>query len=220
MSGVSETGRLLSRRSDAAVLVLDVAAVFVFAVEGAAVAAAAGFDVFGVLVTAVVSALTGGTIRDVLIGDLPPVSIRAVRYLVVTLIAGGATFLFDAHIRSVPSGVLTTLDAAGLGLFAVSGAAKALDFDIAPIMAVAMGTLTAVGGGVARDLLLNRVPLILRSDVYAVCAVLGAGVFVIGERRGVRRIVMMILGGAACFALRVVAAHYHWGLPAVRRASL
>jgi uncharacterized membrane protein YeiH len=215
---VSASGPKLSPRTDSAIQVLDVAAVFVFAVEGAAVAARAGFDVFGVLVTAFVSALTGGTIRDVLIGDVPPMSIRAVRYLAVTLAAGGATFLFDSYVRAVPTGVLTTLDAAGLGLFAVSGAAKALDFELAPVMAVLMGTLTAVGGGVARDLLLNRVPLILRSDVYAVCAVLGAGVFVIGERRGIRRVVMMITGGVACFALRVVAAHYHWGLPTVRPA--
>lgn len=206
-----------SSRSDSVILVLDAMAVFVFAVEGAAVACGAALDFFGVLVIAFASALTGGTVRDLLIGDVPPVSIRLTRYLLITLAAGTASFLFYSHVRAIPVGVLITLDAAGLGLFAVAGAAKALDFDIAAVMAVALGTLTAVGGGVARDLLLGRVPLILRSDVYAVCAVLGAGVFVAGERRGAPRLVMMAIGGGACFALRVVAAHYNWNLPTADR---
>ena len=158
----SDRGRL------AAVLVgVDAAAVLLFAIEGGALAAAARLDLLGVLVVAVATALGGGTIRDLLLGDSPPDSVRDPRFALVALAGGAATFVFYRYVREIPDPVLITLDAGGLALFAVSGAAKALEHRLAAVMCVAMGGITAVGGGVIRDLLLTRVPIILRLDVYA-----------------------------------------------------
>ena len=200
-------------RFAAVLAAVDAAAVLLFAVEGGALAAEARLDLLGVLVVAVATALAGGTIRDLLLGDVPPLSVRDPRFVIIALVGGGATFVLYRYIREIPDPVLITLDAAGLSLFAVSGAAKALDFRLAGIMCVFMGGLTAVGGGVVRDLLLTRVPVILRLDVYATAALVGAAIMVVGIRRGAPRNVMMAVGAAACFALRLLGAWRHWNLP-------
>jgi uncharacterized membrane protein YeiH len=111
--------------------------------------------------------------------------------------------------------LLTGLDAGGLALFAVTGAAKAIERDLAAVMCVLIGTLTAVGGGIVRDILIDRTPVVLYSDLYATAAMLGALVVVVGHRRGVPLSRMMIVGAAACFVLRVVAAWQDWDLPTV-----
>jgi len=204
----SDRGRL------AAVLVgVDAAAVLLFAVEGGALAAEARLDLLGVLVVAVATALGGGTIRDLLLGEAPPDSVRDPRYALIALVGGAATFVFYRYVREIPDPVLITLDAGGLALFAVSGAAKALEFRLAAVMCVAMGGITAVGGGVIRDLLLTRVPVILRLDVYATAALVGAAVMVVGVRRGAPRNLMMLIGGVVCFGLRLLGAWRHWNLP-------
>jgi len=195
------------------VLGFDLAATLVFAVEGALAAVAAGLDVLGVLVVAFATALAGGIIRDLLIGAVPPASIRYQRYAVTALAAGGAVFCFHYAIDDIPSGVLTALDAAGLGLFAVAGAEKALLYGINPFMSVLLGGVTGVGGGSVRDILLGRIPAVLRVEVYAAAALLGAAVMVVGTARGGRRGVMMVAGAACCFTLRVVAHWQDWNLP-------
>ncbi len=192
---------------------LDGGAVLLFALEGAMLAAAARYDLFGVLVVAVVSALGGGTIRDLLIGDIPPLSVRTSRYVVLALAGGLAAFYLYAWFDDIPRGVLITLDAGGLALFAVAGSAKADEYRLPALICAFIGTLTAVGGGVIRDLLLDRAPVILAADVYASAALLGSAIVVVGFRAGWRRGPTMVAGGAACFVLRLVAAWRHWSLP-------
>jgi uncharacterized membrane protein YeiH len=192
---------------------VDAAAVLLFAVEGGALAAAAHLDLLGVLVVAVATALGGGVIRDLLLGDAPPAAVRDARFAVIAIVGGVAVFLFYRYVREIPDPVLITLDAGGLALFAVSGTAKALEFRLGGLMCVFMGGVTAVGGGVIRDLLLTRVPVILRLDVYATAALVGAAVMVIGVRRGAPRNVMMIAGAVVCFGLRLLGAWRHWNLP-------
>jgi uncharacterized membrane protein YeiH len=199
--------------SDRLVLGFDLAATFVFGLEGASSAIAANLDLLGVLALAFVTALGGGIIRDVIIGDVPPAAFRYERYVVAALVGGVIAFIVLDPLSHVPSWLLISLDAAGLSLFAVSGASKALTFGANPLTAVIMGAVTGTGGGILRDVLLNTVPAVLRINLYATAALLGATVTTIGIRRGLPRSRMMVLGGVLCFVLRVVAAWQHWGLP-------
>lgn len=198
-----------SRRALATV---DIAATGVFALEGALAGILAGLDVFGVFVIGLVTATGGGIIRDVLIGAVPPASLRQQRYVLTTLAAGAVAILLDQGATEIPSWLLTGLDAAGLGLFAAAGAAKALEYELLPMMSVLMGTITAVGGGVIRDILLGEVPAVLRVHVYAVAALVGAAAVVIAARRTAMWRAMTI-GVVTTFVLRVAAAAGEWNLP-------
>jgi uncharacterized membrane protein YeiH len=199
------------------IFVLDLAGTAVFAVEGATRGMVGGLDIFGILVVAFCTGLGGGVIRDVLIGATPPASLRDWRYPVVAFAAGGAAFLLNELVLRIPPILLTTLDAAGLALFAVAGAEKALVFRMNPLVAVLLGTITGAGGGTMRDLLLAQVPAVLRVDVYATAAMLGAVVLVVGIRLRVSPSAAAILGAAACFSLRMVAVVEHWNLPRMGR---
>jgi uncharacterized membrane protein YeiH len=122
-------------------------------------------------------------------------------------------FCFYQSFQHVPQQLLITLDAAGLALFAMAGAGKALEFGINPMIAVLMGVLTGVGGGTIRDVLMTRVPGILNTDIYASAALAGAAVMVIGLALKVPRTIAMTVGGVCCFVLRMVAVARHWNLP-------
>ncbi len=175
----------------------------------------AHLDLFGVVVLACVTAMGGGMLRDVLIGATPPAAITDWLYIPLAVVAGALTFVLHQPVGQIPAWLLTGLDAAGLGLFCASGAAKALDFGLIPVSAAFMGTLTAVGGGAMRDVLVGKVPAVLRVDIYAVAALLGASLVVLGLKRDLPRAPVMLVGGAACFALRIVAAWQHWNLPKI-----
>lgn len=175
----------------------------------------ANLDILGLLVISFATALGGGMIRDVLIGAIPPNSVRDWRYPATAFAGGGAVFFFYQLIQQVPAGLMITLDAAGLALCAIAGAGKAMEFGINPLLSVLMGAVTGVGGGTIRDILLNRVPAVLQSDVYAAAALAGALVVVIGLLLKVPRWMVMTSGAAVCFVLRMVAVWHHWNLPRV-----
>ncbi len=164
------------------------------------------------LVLAFATASAGGMLRDVLIGAVPPAAIRDARYPLLAFIAALPTFALHG---ALPIGDtwLLALDAAGLGLFAVAGAQKALDHGIDPFIAVLLGGITGVGGGVLRDVLLARIPAVLRVDLYASSALAGAAILVIARRAGLPPAPAAIAGATACFALRMAAALLHWHLP-------
>jgi uncharacterized membrane protein YeiH len=198
---------------DKLVLAVDLLGTFVFGIEGASAAVGANLDLLGILVLAFATALAGGIIRDLLIGDIPPASLRDWRYAAVAFLAAFVVFFWSRSVAQPPTFALTLVDAAGLSLFAVSGAAKALEFNIPPLIAVLMGGITGVGGGTVRDLLLARVPSVLRSDIYAVAALAGAAVMIVALRSGVPARVAAVAGGTFCFVLRVLAVWRHWNLP-------
>ena len=158
--------------------VLDFVGTFVFALSGAVAAVKRELDLFGVLVLSFVAASTGGIIRDVLIGAIPPATLVDWRYLVISLFAGILTFYWLPVIARLQSPV-QLFDAAGLALFPVSGAQKALDYGLDAPMAALLGMLTGIGGGMARDILLTEIPTVLRAELYAVAALAGAFVVVI-----------------------------------------
>ena len=201
------------RRAGQVVLGVDLAATFVFAIEGGLAGVDARLDLFGVMVIALITATGGGMIRDVLMGDTPPRSLRTARYVLLGTGGGLVAFVIHQSISSVPENLMTGLDAVGLSLFAVSGAALALAAGMHPLTAVLLGTITAVGGGTIRDVLLNRVPVILEANIYALAALLGAAVMVWLVRGGRPRSQSMVAGAACCFALRVVSVWQDWNLP-------
>ena len=194
------------------VSILDLVGTFVFAISGASAAARQRLDVFGVLVVAFVAGNFGGITRDLLIGAVPPAALDDGRYLLVSLLAGMITFRWHGVVDKLRHPVLI-FDAMGLALFAVAGTQKALAFGLHPVMAALLGMLTGIGGGVMRDVLLNRVPAVLRADLYAVVALAGASVVVAGHWLHWPPMVSAIGGAGLCFLLRVLALHYDWHLP-------
>lgn len=191
---------------------LDLAGTFVFALSGAMAGVKHKLDLFGVLVLSFAAANTGGIIRDVLIGAVPPGAISDWRYLGVSLTAGLITFYFPAEVIHRWNPVLF-FDAAGLALFAVSGAHKALSHGLNPVMATLMGMLTGIGGGMARDVLLAEIPTVLRSDLYAVAALAGAAIVVLASMYQLPAGPAALLGALLCFTLRMLALKNNWQLP-------
>jgi len=195
---------------------LDLAGTFVFALSGAAAGVKNRLDLFGVLALSFAAANTGGISRDLLIGAVPPGAIADWHYVAVSIAAGLLTFCFPAGIMRRWSPVLW-FDAGGLALFAVSGAHKALVHGLNPFTATLLGMLTGIGGGMARDILLAETPTVLRADLYAVAALLGAAVVVTGHILGLPSAPVTLVGAGLCFGLRVFAMKRGWHLPVARR---
>ncbi|HEY8010015.1 MAG TPA: trimeric intracellular cation channel family protein [Rudaea sp.] len=194
---------------------LDLAGTFVFALSGAMAGVKHKLDLFGVLVLSFAAANTGGIVRDILIGAVPPGAISDWHYLGVSLAAGFVTFYFPARITQRWNPVLL-FDAAGLALFAVVGAQKALVYGLNPVMATLLGMLTGIGGGMARDILLAEIPTVLRTDLYALAALAGAAIVVVANVLQLPPGPAALVGAAFCFALRVLAIRRHWRLPVAR----
>jgi uncharacterized membrane protein YeiH len=155
----------------------------------------------------------GGIIRDVLIGAVPPASLRDWRYPAAAFAGGAIVFFLHPVIRQVPASVIITLDAAALALFAVAGTEKALVYKMHPLVAALLGTITGVGGGTVRDILLAQVPAVLRADIYASAALAGAIVMIMATKLKLPPTLAAILGGLVCFSLRVISVWQHWSLP-------
>jgi uncharacterized membrane protein YeiH len=199
-------------------LTLDLAGTAVFAVSGAAVGVKHGLDVFGVCVLAFVAGNAGGMLRDVLIGAVPPVAFSGWLYVTVSLLAGVATFMWHPRMERLHTPILL-FDAAGLGLFSVSGTQKALAFGANPLIAALLGMLTGIGGGMLRDVLVREIPTVLRKDLYALAALAGAGVVVAGSLLHLPPTAITIGGAALCFAVRIVSIRRGWVLPTSDRVG-
>lgn len=193
-------------------LVLDLVGTFVFALSGATAGVRKRLDLFGVVVLSFAAGNAGGIARDLLIGAAPPAAISDWRYLAVSLLAGLVTFWRPSNIDRLSSPMLL-LDAAGLGLFAVAGAQKALAYGLHPVMAALLGMLTGIGGGMTRDVLLTEIPIVLRADLYAIAALAGAAVVVIGAALAFPATAVTTVGALLCFGLRFMAIRRGWRLP-------
>jgi len=194
------------------VLALDLAGTFVFALSGAMTAVRHRLDLFGILVLSLAAATFGGISRDLLIGAVPPAALDDWRYVTVSVLAGITVFFSYSATARLHTPILL-LDGAGLALFAVSGALKALAFGLTPIAAIILGVLTGVGGGIARDILVAEIPTVLRAELYAVAALAGASVVVIGRLLQLPSVPVAAVGGGLCFGLRFMAIRYGWHLP-------
>jgi uncharacterized membrane protein YeiH len=195
---------------------IDLAGTFAFAISGAVAARDKGLDVFGILVVSFTVACGGGIIRDLCIGAIPPVGLSNWSYLVVAILAAIITMSLDPLSKWLYRPVLL-FDALGLSLFAVTGARKALEFGHNNEVAILLGMITAIGGGMLRDILLNRIPVILEKEIYASAALVGAGVVVLGANFGWPDEWVFPAGFLLCFTIRNLALYYHWVLPAYRK---
>ena len=197
-------------------LVLDLVGTFAFALNGALTAVrAAHVDIVGVITLGAVTALGGGIIRDILLDALPPATFVDWRYLVVAAGGGMTAFLFSGPLGRVTTSI-DVLDAAGLRLFAVTGAGKALELGLGPVQAVILGTVTAVGGGTVRDVLVREVPSVLSSGLYAIPALVGAALAVAATYTDATQVLgaPAALGAAvACFAIRLLGLYFGLDAP-------
>lgn len=193
----------------------DLGGTFVFALSGAMVAVKHRLDLFGVLVLSFAAGNAGGITRDLMIGALPPAAMSDWRYVAVCILAGLLTFYWYRTIDRL-SGAVLIFDAAGLALFAVSGAGKALAFHAGPVAAILLGMLTGIGGGMTRDVLVREIPTVLRTELYAVAALLGSVVMVGGRMLHLPTTDAAIAGAVLCFGLRFMAIRRGWQLPIAR----
>jgi len=185
-------------------LALDLAGTFAFALNGALTAVRmARLDVVGVLTLGIITALGGGILRDLMIGAVPPATFSDWRYLAVAT-AGGLIAFFLGQRLDRMAGPINVLDAAGLSLFAVTGASKALEFGLGPVQAVILGAVTGVGGGTIRDVMIQRIPTVMRAELYAIPALAGATVTVIAIKTDLYNVATAILAALVCFAIRML----------------
>lgn len=199
-------------------LALDLTGTFAFALNGALTALrVARLDIVGVITLGMITAIGGGIIRDVLLGSLPPATFSDWRYLAVAAGGGLVAFLFGRRLDRLNSPI-NLLDAAGLSLFAVTGASKALQFGLGPTQAVILGAITGVGGGTLRDVLVRRIPSVLSSGLYAIPALVGATLTVLAVRLDRYDVVTAIVAAAVCFAIRMIGVRYNLNAPTPRSA--
>jgi uncharacterized membrane protein YeiH len=191
---------------------LDLAGTFAFAISGAVAARDRGLDWFGIVFIAFAVACGGGVVRDLCIGAVPPAGLSDWRYLTVALVAALLTMVARTLVVRLEHPVIL-FDSLGLAMFAVSGAQKAMIFGHNAEVAVLLGVFTAVGGGLTRDVLLNRVPVILQREIYASAALVGAAIEVAGERLGWDSSWRTWVALSACFLLRSLSLRYGWNLP-------
>jgi len=200
-------------------LFFDLVGTFVFAISGAVAAKQRKLDLFGILTISFVVACGGGIMRDVCIGALPPAALSNWRYLAAAIVATGAAIIAYPQVRRLRDPVLF-FDAIGLGLFAVSGAQKALAYGHNAEVAILLGVLTAVGGGAMRDVLLARVPVILRKEIYASAALIGAAIQVACEQLGVAQAWTPLAATSVCVGLRLMSLRFQWHLPTFSESVL
>lgn len=211
-------------------LLLDLLGVFVFALSGGLVAVRKGLDLVGVLVLAWVAGLGGGMMRDVFLGDVPPVGLTDWRQVTSAAVAGLGVFGWYRRIRSViPLRTHTrakligrsvrVLDAGGLALFAVSGSVKALEFGAGALAAIILGVITATGGGALRDVLAGQVPEVLRRELYAVPALVGATLIVVAHGAGFLNPIVIWGAVALVFVIRITAVVLDLNAPTALRTT-
>jgi uncharacterized membrane protein YeiH len=194
------------------VLILNLIGTFIFGLSGGFLAVRKRLDLFGVMVLALAAALGGGIMRDILLGNTPPQTLTDWRYLAVAAAAGLAVFLQYSRIEAW-SGFVKTFDAAGLGLFTVTGTTAALNAGLGEVPAALLGMLTGVGGGVLRDVLAQEVPLVLRGEIYALASLLGASIVIVAWDFDLTVVPFDILAAVATFAFRMVSLWRGWNLP-------
>jgi uncharacterized membrane protein YeiH len=193
-------------------LVADLIGVAVFAASGASAGVAKRLDLFGVAFVGFAAALGGGILRDVTIGAVPPLAFADWRYAGAAVLASVAVFWLHPRLNRLRRTVLV-LDAAGLGLFTVTGTLKALEAGVPPVGACLLGMLTAIGGGLIRDLLTGEIPIVLQRDVYAMVALGGAILVTILQRLGQTGVLPLVTAASLMTGVRLLALYRRWSAP-------
>lgn len=196
-------------------LVFDLIGTFVFASSGALVARKAHLDLFGAFVLSLAAGTAGGILRDVLVGFTPPIALTEWRYPLTALAAMLAVAWKADFLETRLKRPITMLDALGLGLFATTGTWRALDASLPVVTAMIVGVVTAVGGGVVRDMLVARVPVVLHREVYALAAAVASGLVIAADVMDIDRVFAGVAAVAATACLRLVATYKQWNVPKI-----
>lgn len=191
---------------------IDILGTIAFAISGVYAAMAKRLDLFGVIIIAFVTAIGGGTIRDLMIGDLPVAWIRNINYTIVILSTTVVVILFRSFIRNFHN-TLLVFDSIGLGMFTIFGIQKGLASGLHPFICVTLGTVTACFGGVIRDMLLNKIPIIFHKEIYASACIAGGTIYFILRFWGLQEEVNDAISIAVTFLVRMMAIRYNWQLP-------
>ena len=194
---------------------INLLGIFAFAVSGAMRGVRSQMDIFGIVVLGVVTAVSGGILRDLLIGAIPPEAIANWHIMALAVLVGVGVFFFHHLFDHLRHPVLL-FDAAGLGVFAATGAQKALTFGLSPVMAAVLGMISGIGGGMVRDILTAQIPVVLRAEIYASAALLGAAVTLVGDYMHLPAIESTLAGASLTIILRMMALYRHWSLPRPR----
>ena len=194
------------------IFIVDILGTLAFAIAGALSAMQKRLDPFGVLVLAFVTAIGGGTLRDIMIGNLPVVWLRNGTAAIVIFAAALSAMLFSRYLRHFNT-LLFVFDALGLGLFTITGLELAVKQDFSMGICIAIGTITACFGGVTRDVLLNNVPLLFRKEIYALACILGGLLYFLLKHYEVNAELSKIICIIAIFSIRVLAFRLNWSLP-------
>lgn len=197
------------------IYILDIVGVFVFAISGALTASDYKMDAFGSMVIAFITALGGGTIRDLLLGSQPVGWMHDTNYFIAVILAISFAYLFKRHIEKLRK-TMFLFDTIGIGLFTVLGVQKTLAYELSPIICVMMGTVTAVFGGVSRDILSNRVPLIFRKEIYATACILGGTVYLLLRETPMPDYVSLWASVLLVMIIRFLAVKKKWSLPGIK----
>jgi uncharacterized membrane protein YeiH len=197
---------------------IDLMGTFVFALSGAMAAIYRRLDIFGVFVVAFVTACGGGVIRDLCIGVFPPAGLVNIEYLSLVIVAVALAAFFQNQLLKLAQPTLF-FDAVGLGFFAAFGVHKTFVHIPHVELSIVLGVISAVGGGVIRDILLGRVPAILTKEIYALAAFAGAFVQLLGDTEVIDDRLSPWLAIALCTGVRMLSLKYGWNLPALKKES-
>jgi uncharacterized membrane protein YeiH len=194
------------------ILVLNLLGTFAFGLSGGILAVRKRMDLFGVLVLSVATGLGGGIMRDIILGHTPPATFSDWRYVAAAALPGLLVFVRYSRVIHHAK-FITGFDAVGLSIFTVTGTTIALNAGLDPVPSALLGILTGVGGGVLRDVLAAEVPLVLRSEIYAVASMLGAIIIILASQTGLSGIPAQIIAALATFGLRTVSVRRGWRIP-------
>lgn len=194
--------------------VITICGTFSFAVAGAFAAMQKRLDAFGVLIVAFVTAVGGGTLRDLLLGATPVFWLKDANYSLLIILTAIVAMIFWKRIKSLKI-TLFLFDSLGLGFFTILGVQKGLTYDLSPGVCVALGTVTGCFGGITRDILLNNIPLIFRKEIYATACIIGGLVFLLLRYLAVEDTIVKVVSVAVVFLIRIIAVKYKLSLPRV-----
>jgi uncharacterized membrane protein YeiH len=194
---------------------LDIIGTMAFAMSGALTAMSKKLDPFGVFIIAFVTAVGGGSLRDVMIGRTPVGWMQDLTYVYVITLGFILTIVFRKKLDRLRTS-LALFDTIGLGVFTLIGIQKGIDYNLHPTICIALGTMTACFGGVIRDILCNEIPVIFRREVYATICILGGIVFFILKRMNLENNVLYLVTSLVIIAVRVLAVKYKWHLSPIQ----
>lgn len=193
---------------------IDILGTIAFAISGVYAAMEKKLDIFGVVIIAFVTAIGGGTLRDLMIGDLPVSWIRNINYTIIILATTAIVIAFRSYIKNFEK-TLLVFDSIGLGMFTIFGIQKGLAFNLHPFICVALGTITGCFGGVIRDMLLNNIPVIFRKEIYASACIAGGTVYFLLRILNVNEDINDAISITTTFLIRILAMRYDWQLPQI-----